>query len=296
VLYPQGGLHAASARHNLNKHRHSWQRGAARALKAIDLAHWSFSLLERKQYLGSYRPLVIVNSEMVRGHFQKYYGVPAEQVRIVRSSINPDRFNEQERPRRRAEWRSQWGIRPDEVVGAFIAMNYRLKGLEPLLRALPLVPRGRPFRLLVAGHPRYGKYQRMAERLGVSDRVCFVGPQRDVQNCYFAADFLVHPTFYDPCSLVVLEALGCGLPVITTRFNGASELMQPPREGYVIEDPHDSSRLAWCLGQLLDPSRRAGCAQAARRAASAWTFDAHYREMMSVFVEAAKRKRVRGAA
>jgi UDP-glucose:(heptosyl)LPS alpha-1,3-glucosyltransferase len=291
VLYPQGGLHAASAQHNLNKHRRPWQRHVARALKALDPAHWSFSLLERKQYLGAQQPLVIVNSEMVRNHFYQHYGVPADQVRIVRSSINPDRFHEHDRPRRRADFRSQWGIRADEVVPAFIAMNYRLKGLEPLLRAVPLVPRDTAFRLLVAGHPKFTRYQRLAQRLGIADRVSFIGPQRDVQNVYFAADFLVHPTFYDPCSLVALEALACGLPVVTTRFNGASELLHPPRDGYVIDDPHDAKQLAWCLTQLCDSQRRSACAVAARRAAGHWTFEQHYREMLAVFQEAALRKR-----
>jgi UDP-glucose:(heptosyl)LPS alpha-1,3-glucosyltransferase len=112
-----------------------------------------------------------------------------------------------------------------------------------------------------------------------------------MRNGYFATDFLVHPTFYDPCSLVVLEALACGLPVITSRFNGASELMSPPREGYVVEDPHDHERLAWCLEQLLDPARRSACAQAARRAAAQWTFDHHYRQLLAVLIEAAARKR-----
>src|SRR6202000_1194572 len=95
------------------------------------------------------------------------------------------------------------------------------------------------FRLLVVGHPRTTPYERLARSLGIADNIRFLGPRRDVQHCYFAADFLVHPTFYDPCSLVVLEALACGLPVITTRHNGASELLHPPREGFVIHDPHD---------------------------------------------------------
>ncbi len=290
VLYPQGGLHAASAKYNLRKHRHLWMRTAAGAVKAFDLAHWSFSLLERKQYLGRHRPLVIVNSEMVRGHFHDFYGLPADSVRIVRSSINPDRFQQQERPRRRIEARLQWGLQPEDTVAAFIAMNYRLKGLEPLLRAAERVPRNSPFRLLVVGNPRFEKYHRLAQRLGIDDRVRFVGPQRDVQNCYFAADFLVHPTFYDPCSLVALEALACGLPVITTRFNGASELLTPPRDGYVVDDPHDAKRLSWCMIQLLDPQRRAACSQAARRTAGHWTFEQHYREILEVFEEAARRR------
>jgi len=57
-------------------------------------------------------------------------------------------------------------------------------------------------------------------------------------------------------TLVVLEAMALGLPVITTRHSGASELLSPPRQGYVISDPHDADQLAWCMGQLLDPARR----------------------------------------
>src|SRR5205823_8353522 len=120
--------------------------------------------------------------------------------------------------------------------------------------------------------------------------VRFAGHCPDMRDGYFAADFLVHPTFYDPCSLVVLEALGCGLPVITSRYNGASELMRPLQEGYVIDDPHDHARLAWCLAQLLDAAKRQAGAQAARRTAAAWTFEHHYRQLVQLFAEAAARK------
>src|SRR5262249_41762459 len=113
----------------------------------------------------------------------------------------------------------------------------------------------------------------------------------ETRNCYFAADFLVHPTFYDPCSLVVLEALACGLPVITSRFNGASELFTSPDAGYVVEDPHDHERLAGCMRRMLDPAARGACAQAARRASALWTFEHHYRQLLQVFAEAAARKR-----
>jgi UDP-glucose:(heptosyl)LPS alpha-1,3-glucosyltransferase len=112
-----------------------------------------------------------------------------------------------------------------------------------------------------------------------------------MRNAYFAADFLVHPTFYDPCSLVVLEALACGLPVITSRYNGASELLSPAHDGYVVENPDDHEHLAWCLVQLLDPVRRGACAHAARQAAAQWTFEGHYQQMLQVLTEAAARRR-----
>ena len=61
---------------------------------------------------------------------------------------------------------------------------------------------------------------------GSSETVHFLGYHDDIRECFASSDFFVMPTYYDPCSLVVLEALACGLPVITTVQNGASELYQ----------------------------------------------------------------------
>lgn len=299
VLYPQGGLHVASAEHNLLKFRSGVARKVVRLMKTFDVAAWSFRRLEGRQYLGPRRPLIVVNSHMVRDHFRKHYAIPAEDLYVVRSSIDPDRFPEHDRLKRRQEFRLKWKINPNEVVGLMAAMNYRLKGLDPLLYAFRTLlgkPEFRdnppPLRLVVAGNPQLRRYQSLAQRLGVADKVTFIGPCREMKNAYFASDFLVHPTFYDPCSLVVLEALACGLPIITSRYNGASELMHPLQEGYVVDDPHDHDHLAWCMLQLLDPARRQACAQAARKTASHWTFENHYRQLLSVFAEAMARKEV----
>ena len=73
VLYPQGGLHLASAEHNLRKFRWRLTRFLVKGLKSFDLAGRSFRRLERRQYLGSKRSLVIVNSHMVRDHFRRFY-------------------------------------------------------------------------------------------------------------------------------------------------------------------------------------------------------------------------------
>jgi UDP-glucose:(heptosyl)LPS alpha-1,3-glucosyltransferase len=291
VLYPQGGLYVASARQNLVKYSGKCMRGLVWLLKALDPAHRSFMALERRQYQSEPRPLVVAISDMVFRHFQEYYQLPAADVRLVRLATDADRFEECDRPRRRLEWRQAWGLEPGDTVALFAGLNYRLKGLEPLLHALKLIPPRQSLRLLVAGSSEASEFQRLARRLGVEDRVRFLGYCSDMRNCYFAADFLVHPTFYDPCSHVVLEAMACGLPVITSRYNGASELLHPPREGYVLDDPHDHARLAWALSQLLDPARRASCGQAGRRASAQWTFEHHYRQMLGVLGEAAARKK-----
>ena len=287
VLYPQGGLHAASQEHNLRKSRGGFGRWLARLGKWCAPAYWSFRALERKQYLGPKPPLVVVNSRMVQGHFLQHYGIPADRLRVVHSAIDPDRFIAANRAELRAKERAAWGIGDAEPVGLFVAMNYRLKGLDPLLRGLAAMPKDSPLKISIVGHPKFGKYRRRAVANGLKDRAIFLGHRSDPKSAYFAADFLVHPTFYDPCSLVVLEALACGLPVITTRFNGASELMDAPASGVVLDDPHDSAAMAKALSAMGDPLSRAAMSQAARTAAEKWTFEMHYRALLAVFTDAA---------
>lgn len=289
ILYPQGGLHAASAAQNRLKFPGRLSRGIATLGKWLDPAAWSFARLERKQYLGRNRPLVIVNSRMVQRHFEQYYGVPVESVRVVRSAIDPNRFAADDRLRRRHEERTRWNAAPDETIGLFVAMNYRLKGLAPLLEAFARVRQGKS-RLVIVGHPKSAAYERQAHRLGISNRVTFLGHRGDPRDCYFAADYLVHPTFYDPCSLVALEALACGLPVITTRYNGASELLTPPTDGIVIDNPHDADTLASALIRMHDRGYLREAGAAARLAGSFWTFEHHYQALLDVFAEVRRAK------
>jgi UDP-glucose:(heptosyl)LPS alpha-1,3-glucosyltransferase len=288
IYYPLGGLQPASAAGTIRKHASRTGRAAARALKRLDIAHRSYIRLERRHLLGPNHPLLVTNSGRVRDDARRYYDISPDRVRVVHNAIDPGRFDERDRPRTRAEERRRWGVGPGEVAAAFVAMNYRLKGLEPLLHALARVS---GLKLVVAGSPKVGPWRRLARRLGLADRVVFAGPVRDVRRVFFAADFHVHPTFYDPCSSVVIEALTCGLPVVTSRYNGAAELMRSGREGFVVGDPHDHAALADALAQLLDPVRRDACGRAARQAAAAWTIDHHYRRWLDLFEEVAGRRR-----
>src|SRR5262245_25787613 len=136
VILPQGGLHVASADYNVRKHRQPWMRTVARLGKWLSPSFWSYRWLERKQYLGRYQPLVIASSAMVRDHFQHYYRIGPERVRIIPNAIDPHRFVERDRLKLRSELRQKLGIAPEEPVGLFVGHNYRLKGLDTLLEAL----------------------------------------------------------------------------------------------------------------------------------------------------------------
>jgi UDP-glucose:(heptosyl)LPS alpha-1,3-glucosyltransferase len=291
ILYPQGGLHSASAEHNLLKYPNRFTRFAARVVKGLDFAHRSFRKLERKQYLGEKRPLILVNSRMVQRHFEEYLDIPAEEITVLPSAIDPDRFLTDDRLKRRAEERDRWGVTESDPVGLMVAMNYRLKGLSPLIQSLRWLPTDSKFRLVVVGNARYRSYERLAQRLKVSDRIRFLGFRAEPRDQFFGADFLVHPTFYDPCSLVALEALACGLPVITTQYNGASERFEPGKEGLVVRDPHDGHELAAAIQTLCEPETLSSFTRAAKVAGRRWTFEDHYQQLLTVFrrVQSVKR-------
>ena len=119
--------------------------------------------------------------------------------------------------------------------------------------------------LWVAGKGNPAPYQRQARRLGVAERLKFWGPQTDLSPFYQAATVLALPTIYDPCSNVVLEALACGTPVITTNANGAAAFLTPGENGEILTRPDDLQGLTRALQDYLGR----GAAPEVRRAAAA---------------------------
>ena len=113
----------------------------------------------------------------------------------------------------------------------------------------------------------------------------FLGSLGDPAPMYAAADVYVQPTYYDPCSLVLLEAIASGLPVITSRFNGAGELLTPGVEGDIIDDPGNDEALAASLAPLMDATRCEKMGLAARRLALDHTLEHNSREVVAVYEE-----------
>ena len=110
---------------------------------------------------------------------------------------------------------------------------------------------------LVYGHRlRSAKLPSTALEFACSRRVRFLGPVPDMARYYAAADAFVLPTIYEPFSNACLEARAAGLPVITTRYNGFAEIIEPGAEGEVLENPRDISALASAIENWRDPVRR----------------------------------------
>ena len=255
-----------------------------------------FRRLAARQYVNDGR-LFVALSRRVADDFVRFHGVPHDGIRIVPNGVDCARFSPARRGEFGASVRRALGLADDALLLLLVAHNFRLKGVGPALRALKLLRRrSAPVHLAILGGRRRQGYPLLARALGVQENVSFLGARSDIVPYLAAADLLVHPTFYDSCSLVVLEALASGLPVVVSRAAGANELMTDGREGYVISDPRQAATLADRIERLLDPRERSRMGAAARELALRHSFERNCDRLEAVYREIAGRGRMPGAA
>ena len=286
VFQPHGGSRTASFEQNLlllPPLLRPWKRRLAGWLPR----YREFERMLSRQYADDGRILLPL-SQMVARDMQRYHGVPSERMCLVYNGIDVEQFSPEHRALHRPALRERLGLGAGDVLLLIVAHNFELKGVATLLRAVArLAEWGSPVRLVVAGGKRTARWQRRAQRCGAAAWTHFVGPVDDPVPYYAAADAYVQPTFYDPCSLVVLEALASGLPVVTSRFNGAGELITPGREGYLVDDPADADELVQAIRPLLEPARREAMQVAARELALRHSFERNCQEILSVYQQIA---------
>jgi UDP-glucose:(heptosyl)LPS alpha-1,3-glucosyltransferase len=276
----------------------AWQRPWKRAMLRVLPRYRDFRRLMARQF-GDGAPgcgsrIVIAVSQMCARDYQRYHGVPAERIRLVYHGADNERFSPDHRRRWRDEIRDRLGVCEDEVLLLFVGHDYQRKGLPTAVRAANrLAAEGAPVRLAVVGGKkrRRGSWYSGSPAVDSSNGVVInVGAIDDPVPYYAAADVFVLPTFYDPCSLSVSEAAASGLPSVTTRFNGAAELLTEGVDGSVISDPADDAELAAALRPLLDREARQRMGAAARKLALKHTLDRNCDQILSIYEQVAGRK------
>ena len=125
--------------------------------------------------------------------------------------------------------------------------------------------------------------------MGIFEEVIFAGSTDEPEKYYGASDLLVHPTFYDACSLTVLEALASGLPVVTTASNGASGVLSHGEEGWVIGNLKDREELKRGIAYFFDEKRRREASRRAREKAEIYSEKANFDRVITIFNEALQR-------
>lgn len=294
VYQPRGGLLPEIVARNVATRPTASRRLFKRAMLAMNVKQRSQVALERRIFRNN-GPMIACVSAYVARQCREHYGTSEDRIRVIFNGVNPPVPSAEERATQRADMRRELGVADDQLLLLFLAHNFRLKGINPLIESVARLANGgfTAFRLLIAGRDNVVPYKRRIDAMGLGAFVTFTGPTKRAARFYASADVCVHPTFYDPCSRVVLEALYYGVPCITSSYNGASEVIKDGSNGFVIDRPDDSGMLARRIQDLASEPLRRQFSENALALRERINMGRHVSELETLFEEILSRKATR---
>ncbi len=292
ILQPHGGVHWAWFWRSLRAYDHPLVWVVKFLGRVLSPKQWVQGYIEDAPYRKDRVHKIVAISDMVKQDMIRWYPIPGKRIAVVYNGVDIERFHPGNR-RYRDEVRSRHGIGAEDLVVLFVSNNFQMKGLGFLIQVLAKIKKEKSssFKLLILGRDGQGSYLSLAKRMGISEEVIFAGSTKEPEKYYGASDFLVHPTFYDACSLTVFEALASGVPVITTHSNGASGIITQGQEGFVISDPRDDRALAETILLLSNREKLARASVAARRLAESYSLDRNWGEIRNILGEVFRQKK-----
>jgi UDP-glucose:(heptosyl)LPS alpha-1,3-glucosyltransferase len=219
----------------------AWQRFA----RVFNRKHRDLLRLEQALFDERGAEHVITNSRMVKEEIVDLYNYRRDEIDIVHNGIPLEHFHFD--PELRAKTRAELGLTNEHIAILFAGTGWERKGLRFAIDAIEASDNAN-LRLLIAGRGNARRYH--------CDRGMLLGEVSDMRPIYAAADIFILPTIYDPFSNASLEAMACGLPVITTRANGFSEVMEDRIHGSIVDLPSDVDGLTNAIEDWCDPTRR----------------------------------------
>ena len=289
VLQPHGGVHWAWFWRSLRAYENPILWMIKLLGRVLSPKQWVSGWVEDAPYQAKRLRAIIAISDMVKRDMMRWYQIPEERIHVVYNGVDIERFHPRNR-QYREEIRKRHGI-GDELVILFVSNNFRMKGLGSLMKALAKIKMDGhpPFKLLVLGRDRKDPFLRLSRKIGISEETVFAGSTDEPEKYYGAADIFVHPSFYDACSLTVLEALASGLPVVTTASTGASEVLCHGEEGWVVGDLKDGEELKRGIVYFFDEKGRRQASSQAREKAEVYSEKANFDRVIAIFNEALQR-------
>jgi UDP-glucose:(heptosyl)LPS alpha-1,3-glucosyltransferase len=282
ILRSGGGAHVSYVRA-----ARQWQSQSARIAMRVNLYHQVQMIVERRGFASPRFQRAIAVSDLVRDDLAKTFALAPAQAVTLYNGVELDRFVPEPDAVARSAIRREFGVNDSPPVVLFVGNGFARKGLRYLIETWPAI--GGAARLIVIGTDQTaGWYERLARRLGLRDRVTFLGRRTDVERLMRGADALALASLFEPFGNVAMEAMASGVPVLTTAFCGVAEVMPAVLRAYIVNDPANRTELAARMNALIQaaPSLEA----AARASAEQFTWERHARELFAIIEEAADRK------
>ena len=233
---------------------------------------------------------VIVSTEEERQDIARYYSAPRHNIEVIPAGVNLEMFQPVDRAEARAALASEWGIRDDERVILYVGRIEPLKGIDILLRALPMLEHDGAVRaLIVGGNPgndvELERLKSLAAELGIAGSVTFTGSVRQavLPTYYSAADVFSLPSHSESFGLAPLEAMACGTPAVVSRVGGLKTFIRSGENGYLVPWRCPESFAQRFDTLLANPELREAMGRAARERALSMGWGAVAERMLSYY-------------
>jgi glycosyltransferase involved in cell wall biosynthesis len=244
--------------------------------------------LEGRAYRRSSTTLILIARRSAEALAQ-FYG-RRDRCHLIYLGLDHGVFNPGRRVLQRESARKNLGILSDRFFVLLIGNDWKNKGLPVLIEALACL-REFPIDILIVGREDPSPYRSMVLKHELGDRVHFLPPRNDVEFYYAAADAYAGPSLEDTFALPPAEAMACGLPVVVSKANGTSEIITNGVDGFILNDPTDSSALAALIRRLYeDRELRASIGERAAVKVQQYTWERNGRELTPILEEILRRK------
>lgn len=233
---------------------------------------------EKQMYSDPALKQVICNSHMVKKEIIEDFNVPADKISVIYNAIDHNIFLPATNIQK-STLKIQYSIPLEPPCFIYVGSGFERKGLAGAISAIANTS---AILLVVGSDKNQKRYEQLATQLGCRDRIFFLGVQKKTLDFYQMADALLLPTLYDPFPNVILEALSCGLPVITSTSCGGAEFIQHGKNGFVC-DALDISTLTDAINAIPKETALAEMSRVARETILPYTPQRLSNELISLY-------------
>jgi UDP-glucose:(heptosyl)LPS alpha-1,3-glucosyltransferase len=218
----------------------------------------SYLRMEKAVFGKSSTTEILLLSDQEKAVFIDYYGTPEHRFHLLPPGISRDCLAHPNDDRVCEELRRELNIRLETNVVLLAGSGFRTKGVDRAIRAISALPpelREKTI-LLVVGQGKPLLFQWLAWRLGVADKVRFLGGRKDILRFFMAADLLLHPAYRENTGTVLIEAMAAGLPVLATDTCGFSNHIERADAGEIVPAPFKQETLNQLLVYMLTSEKK----------------------------------------
>ncbi len=299
VYQPRGGTYPESIIRNAA----SFENPVISAYKVITSSlnrkRAALAAAEKKLCKPSGKPVVAALSEYVKTQLKKHYALADDRIAVIHNGVKtPKPAEKMHADKLRTQILAKLKLKEADkpVLLLFAANNFRLKGLASIIKAMWVLNKMHTKRqayIIVAGRDRPRPYRHLAKTMKVATKIVFLGQTPNINAALTVCDIAVLPTYYDPASRFILEALAVGKPVITTKYNGAGDLFCNDRHGKIFDSPSDIDSLAMAMKYYTDTKAIENAANAIAKdnIKEKVSIESHCRKLLKLYEQILKNRK-----